>query len=269
MGRAVPFNWTTEEGTKLLPRIVTVVAAEPIAIVVGVIELRTGMGFAEMLKFAAADVPPEVLFTTVIGRVATAVSIDAGTVVAMEVPEVNVVVSSVVPSTATQDVVKPEPKIRTEVSGEFTYTELGFIEPIAGGAPALTLNDIAVETPPPGVGFVTVTCAVEMAAISAPVMLAVNLLDDVKVVVLSDPFQRTTEAGTNPLPFTVKVNAWPPTIALSGDRDAMAGTPYWMFSGTVPEVPPPGVGVVTEMLETPVDVRSAAVTAVRSSVELM
>lgn len=248
---------------------VTVVAAEPIAIVLGVIELRTGTGFAKTLKLDAGDWTPAVLFTTVIVNVATAVTIDAGTVAEMELADVNVVVNSVVPSTATQAVVKPEPKIRTEVSGEFTYTELGFIEVIAGGATALTLRGFAVDTPPPGVGFHTATCAVDMAAISALLMLAVNRVDEVKDVVRSDPFQRTTDAGTNPLPFTVNVNAWPPTITATGDKDVTAGIPYWTFSGTVDEVPPPGAGVVTEMLELPVDVTSAAVTAVRSSVELI
>src|SRR5690349_12666848 len=189
------------------------------AIVLGVIELRTGTGLATTLKFVAGDWTPVVLFVTVIGSVVTSVSIDAGTVAAIELADVNVVASSVVPSTATQDVVNPEPKIRTGVSGEFTYAEFGVIELIAGGATALTLKGIAVETPPPGVGFHTDTCAVEIETISALLMAAVKRVDEMKDVVRSEPFQRTTDAGTNPLPFTVKLNPGPPTITAVGERD--------------------------------------------------
>jgi hypothetical protein len=44
------------------------------------------------------------------------------------------------------------------------------------------------------------------------------------VVVRFAPFQRTTDAATKPLPFTVRVVAALPATALTGERLLTAGT---------------------------------------------
>jgi hypothetical protein len=74
----------------------------------------------------------------------------------------------------------------------------------------------AFEVPPPGVGLTTVTAAVDAVAMSDARMAAVSLELLTKVVACGLPFQFTVEAGTNPAPFTVRVNPAPPGALASG-----------------------------------------------------
>jgi hypothetical protein len=57
-----------------------------------------------------------------------------------------------------------------------------------------------LEVPPPGVGLLTVTAAVPAEAISEVRIDAVSCVAETKVVVRFDPFQRTLEVETKPLP---------------------------------------------------------------------
>ena len=82
----------------------------------------------------------------------------------------------------------------------------------------------ALEVPPPGAGLKTITEAVPTAAISAALMAAVTCVTDTNVVVRSEPFQRTTELVTKPLPSTVNVKAEPPAMAVAGLRPVVVGT---------------------------------------------
>jgi hypothetical protein len=72
-----------------------------------------------------------------------------------------------------------------------------------------------------------------------------------KVVVSAVPFHLTDEPLTNPLPLTVKVNAAPPASALDGDSDEITGAGLFIGKLQVPEVPPPGAGLVAVMLAVP------------------
>src|ERR1700735_2862202 len=65
-------------------------------------------------------------------------------------------------------------------------------------------------------GLVTVMETVLVVAISAAVMAAVNRLPLTTVVVRGLSFQLTVAPATNPVPFTVRVNAVPPGTAVSG-----------------------------------------------------
>lgn len=74
----------------------------------------------------------------------------------------------------------------------------------------------------------------------------------------------TCEPCTKPLPFTVRVNAGPPAVALEGEMLLIAGCAVGavIVSVTVLEVPPPGtpfVGVVTVILAVPWDAICAGV----------
>ena len=83
---------------------------------------------------------------------------------------------------------------------------------------------LALEVPPPGALFRTVTLAVPAVALSAALMLAVNRVLDTYVVTRSDPFQRTVDAPlTKPVPFTVRVKADPPVMADAGLKLVMVG----------------------------------------------
>jgi predicted anti-sigma-YlaC factor YlaD len=67
-------------------------------------------------------------------------------------------------------------------------------------------NAAGFDTPPPGAGLATVMVAVLATATSAAAMDAVSCDALTNVVVRGLPFQWTTEAETNPVPLTVRVN---------------------------------------------------------------
>ena len=65
---------------------------------------------------------------------------------------------------------------------------------------------------------------------SAAVMAAVTLEEDTNVVVRVVPLQYTTAPLAKPEPFTVRVNAVPPTAVLLGASELIDGAP----AATVP-----------------------------------
>src|SRR5262245_14530592 len=71
-------------------------------------------------------------------------------------------------------------------------------------------------------GFTTVTWLVPAAVISLAGIAAGSWALPMKVVVRAASFQRTVAPDTNPVPFTVRVNAGPPAPALFGERDVTA-----------------------------------------------
>ena len=62
------------------------------------------------------------------------------------------------------------------------------------------LNGAGGDTPPPGAGENTVNCAVPADATSSAAIAARNSVLLICVVERLEPFQRTTEDETNPLP---------------------------------------------------------------------
>src|SRR6266481_5745017 len=86
---------------------------------------------------------------------------------------------------------------------------VGFID-VAVGTGFPMVNVSALEVPPPGVGFTTVTDAVPAVAMSAAVMAACKLVLETKVVVRALPFHCTTEEATKLVPVTLNENAAPP-----------------------------------------------------------
>ena len=82
----------------------------------------------------------------------------------------------------------------------------------------------ALDVPPPGAGFRTVTLAVPAFAISAAWILAVTCPLFTKVVVRAAPFHMTEHPETKFEPFTVKVKALPPCVALGGDSETKPGS---------------------------------------------
>ena len=120
-------------------------------------------------------------------------------------------------------VTKPVP-IRVSVNAApLTVAVAGAIEASVGPETALIVNDRLPDVPPPGAGLVTVTVAVPAVAISAAVIAAVNCVALTKVVVLAAPLNFTTDVDTKPVPFTVRVKAAPPAVALVGEREVSVG----------------------------------------------
>jgi hypothetical protein len=90
------------------------------------------------------------------------------------------------------------------------------------GTGLLIANDTPFDVPP-GAGFVTVTVAVPAVAISATEIAAVSCVALTNVVVLAAPLNFTTDVDTKPVPFTVRVKAAPPAVALVGKREVSVG----------------------------------------------
>ena len=104
-------------------------------------------------------------------------------------------------------------------------------------------RNTGVETPPPGLGLLTVTVPVPADATSDAEIAAVNCELLTKVVVLGLPFQFTTDPETKPVPFTVSVNA-----ALPGTT--VVGTNGWFTNGTGFDCPSSEVARKTITLKT-------------------
>jgi hypothetical protein len=109
----------------------------------------------------------------------------------------------------------------------------------------LIVNVFAFDVPPPGGAFTTVTEAVPAVAMSAAEMEAVSLVLLANVVVRADPFQSTTEPETKFEPFTVRVKAGPPAVALLGEIELIAGTGLLTANVIAFDVPPPGRAFTT------------------------
>ena len=62
------------------------------------------------------------------------------------------------------------------------------------------------------------------------------------------PFQLITDAATKLAPVTVRVKAAPSAVVFEGERDEIVGTPLLTGNVQVPELPPPGDGLVTVTL---------------------
>jgi len=116
-----------------------------------------------------------------------------------------------------------------------------------------TVKVTLLEVPPPGVGFVTVTAGVPAVAMSDARMEAVSWVAVTNVVAFAAPPKFTVDVLTKFVPFTVRVNAGPPAVAVEGESVVIVGTGLldWLIvrvggfkfvSG-----PPPGCGVNRSM----------------------
>lgn len=132
---------------------------------------------------------------------------------------------------------------------------------------AAIVNVCALDVPPPGPGFTTVTDAVPGLAIRAAVTVAVSCVDETNVVVSAVPFQFTVEVETKFVPATVKVNCAPPAVAQVGLIELVVGTGLLIVKVCGLDVPPPGLGLETVTHAVPADAISAAGTVTVSCVE--
>ena len=102
--------------------------------------------------------------------------------------------------------------------------------------PPLMVKVTALEVPPPGVGFVTVTAAVPAEAIAAAGTAAVNCVALTNVVAGAVPLKLTVVAGTKFVPLIVSVKAAPPAMALFGEIEVIVGVGLELTDW--PELPP-------------------------------
>ena len=104
---------------------------------------------------------------------------------------------------------------------------------MTGADGTVMVNVTALDVPPPGGGFTTVTEAVPGDATCAAVTVAVSCVEETKAVVNAVPFQRTVEVVTKLVPFTVMVkpDEHPAGYEL-GLRDVIVGTGLLMLNVT-------------------------------------
>ena len=133
------------------------------------------------------------------------------------------VIAGLDPKFTVAPLAKPVPLIVSVNAVPPTVEKVGAIEVSVGPETALIVNDRVPDVPPPGAGLVTVTVAVPAVAISAAVIAAVSCVALTNVVVLVAPLNFTTDVETNAVPFTVRVKAAPPAVALVGEREVAVG----------------------------------------------
>ena len=135
----------------------------------------------------------------------------------------------------------------------------GLIVVIAGnGFAAVIVKVTAFEFPPTGGGFDTVMTALPGAVMSLAGIVAVSNVALVDVVGRSNPFHRTTEVDIKPVPVIVSVSVPLPAVAEPGLILLMVGSGLLIEKFTAFDVPPPGPGLKTEILEVPPAARSLA-----------
>ena len=132
------------------------------------------------------------------------------------------VIAGLDPKFTVAPVAKPVP-VRVNVNAAPPTVVLAGAIEVSVRVDPLIVNDRVPDVPPPGAGFVTVTLAVPAVAISAAVIAAVTCVALTNVVVLAAPLNFTTDVDTNPVPFTVRVKAAPPAVALVGEIEDSVG----------------------------------------------
>jgi hypothetical protein len=223
--REVPLKFTVELAIKPVPFTVSVNAPEPETTPVGESEVITGAGLFTV-KFTPADVPPPgVGFTTVIGKVPAVFTSPASIAAVSWVELTNVVVRAVPLKSTTDEARNPVPFTVIVNAPEPNTALVGAIE-VTVGAGLFTLNVTEFDVPPPGVGLITVTGGVPVLAMSVARIEAVNCVALTNVVTLATLLKFTVEVETKPDPFTVSENAGPPTIALAGESEVIAGAGF-------------------------------------------
>jgi hypothetical protein len=218
-----PFHCTVEVETKLVPFTVRVNAAPPAVALEGESEVAVGSGFL-MVNVRAFDVPPPgVGFTTVTNAVPPVAMSLAGTEVVNFVPLTYFVVSPF-PFHCTVEVETKFVPFTVRVNACPPAVALEGESEVAPGFGLLIVKVSALDVPPPGVGFITVTVAVPAVAMLLAGTEAVNFVSLTYFVVSPFPFHSTLEVETNFVPVTVRVNAAPPAVALEGESVLSAGT---------------------------------------------
>lgn len=220
---AAPLNFTTEVGTKPVPLTVSVNAAPPAVTLVGETEANVGAGLL-MVNVCALEIPPPGGgFETVTFAVPPLAISAAGMVATICVLVTDDgAIAGFDPKFTVAPLAKPEPvtvKVKAAPPADALLGESDVTSRLA----LLIVNGMLEEVPPPGAGFVTVTVAVPAVAISAAAIAAVSCVELMNVVVLATPLNFTTDVDMKPAPFTVKVKAAPPAVALGGAIEISVG----------------------------------------------
>jgi hypothetical protein len=115
------------------------------------------------------------------------------------------------------------------------------------------------ETPPPGAGLDSVTEAAAPVASEADGTVALSSVELRNVAVRVLSFQDTVVVGRKFVPTISSEMDGLPTGMLGGETAVITGSGFTTLNGRPEEVPPPGAGFVTVIVEFVTTARSAAV----------
>jgi hypothetical protein len=129
----------------------------------------------------------------------------------------------------------------------------------SAGTGLITCRERALEVAPPGAGLKTVMASVPAAAIALAGRTAVREESELKTVGTGDPFTCTAAVAVKLVPVTDRVKLVLPAIAVVGEIAVSVGRAAGRTcKGSAFEVPPPGMGLITEIRIEPVWTTSAA-----------
>jgi hypothetical protein len=210
------------------------------------------------VKLTAFEVPPPGAGLVTVTFKVPAMAMSEARMAAVSCVALTKVVARALPLKFTIDVdTKPVPFTVRVKDAPPTVALVGEIVVIVDTG-LFTVNVTAFEVPPPGAGLVTVTFKVPAMAMSEARMTAVSCVALTRVVARALAPKFTAEVETKPVPFTVKVKAAPPAMALLGGMVVIVGTGLFTVNVTALEVPPLGAGLVTVKLNVPAMAMSEA-----------
>jgi hypothetical protein len=264
---AFPLNFTAELATNPDPFTVSVNAAPPTVALVGERVVIVGAGLL-MVKVEPADVPPPGAGFVTVTEGVPAVAMSAAVIAAVTCVALTNVVVLAAPLKFTTDVATKFVPFTVSVNAAPPAVALDGASEVIVGTELLTVKFEGAEAPPPGPGLLTTTGKDPPVAMSAAVTAIVTCVAETNVTVLAAPLNVPVAPLTKLAPLMVSVNAAPPAEALAGARDVIEGTGLLMEKVCMPEVPPPGAGLVTLTFTTPAVAMSAAVIAAVNCVAL-
>jgi hypothetical protein len=205
-----------------VPFTVSVKPAPPVTAAPGDSVVRDAAGAELIVKFVAAEVSPLSVFTTVMGTVPAVAISDEGIASVSCVELTTVVAVCLTPFHATCAPLRKPAPFTVRVKLLPTLALFGEIVVIVGRGAAVTEKFVAEVFPPSG--FVTVTGIVAAERPRSLVAMAAVTCDELtKIVVLLVPFHCTVAPETKPEPFTVRVKAALPAVALFGESVVTVG----------------------------------------------
>jgi hypothetical protein len=210
----LPFQFTVEPETKLVPFTVSVDCGPPATVQFGLSELIVGAALIVTTRIAVAVLhePPPLLAVMVTLVVAAAVG----------VPEITpVLVFTLRPAGSGLAVKLVGLFAAVIVYEKATPTVPHAVSGLVIAGVAAIVNVCAFEVPPHGV--TTVIEAVPAVAMRAAGTVAVSCVAETNVVVSGLPFQFTVEPETKLVPLAVNVNCGPPAVAQVGLSELTVG----------------------------------------------
>ena len=242
VGRFDPFHCACESGIKFSPSTTRVIAAALAASVMiwpGEIAVIEGVGFwpgAAMSNVAALDVPPPGPGSTTTTPACPGCAISATLICVVSLVLLTKLVGRFARFHCTAELLmKPLPLTVSVNAAPPADADAGPSVSIAGTGfsfGAVIVNLTALEVPPPGAGFATVTSTWPALVISLAAIIVVSCVLLTNVVVCALGPIEITAPGTKLAPFTISLNALLPAAADAGESDISAGMGFAICSAT-------------------------------------